>query len=71
VSDGTQTHRATIHLRDASARDFGLTDKDVLLPMDGRGLCTFFDLKVPRDAAPGTGTLFVNDTRITTIKVMK
>jgi hypothetical protein len=71
VGDGKQTRRALVHLRDAAQRDFVLADKNVALPIDGRGLCAFFDFQLPSDAASGAGTLFVNDTQITTIKVTK
>ena len=71
VGDGTQTRRAVIRLRDATQRDFVLSDKSVTLPIDGRGLCAFFDFQVPSDVASGVGVLFVNDTQITTMKVIK
>jgi hypothetical protein len=71
VGDGKQARRAVIRLHDASRRDFVLSDKSVTLPTDGRGLCTFFDLEIPTDAASGAGMLFVNDTQITTIRVTK
>ena len=71
IGDGRQTRRVAIRLRDAAQRDFVLSDKSVTLPVDGRGLCTLFDFQMPSDAASGTGTLLVNDTQITTIKVMK
>jgi hypothetical protein len=71
VGDGKQTRRVVIRLRDAAQSDFVLSDKSVTLPVDGRGLCTLFDFQMPSDAASGTGTLLVNDTQITTIKVMK
>jgi len=71
VGDGKQARRAVIRLHDASRRDFVLSDKSVTLPTDGRGLCTFFDLDIPTDAASGAGMLFVNDTQITTIRVTK
>ncbi len=71
VGDGKQTRRAVIRLRDAAQRDFVLSEKDVTLAIDGRGLCAFFDFQVPRDAASGAASIWVNDTPITTIKVTK
>ncbi|MCI0477672.1 MAG: hypothetical protein L0Y55_15620 [Anaerolineales bacterium] len=71
VGDGKQTRRAVIRLRDAAQRDFVLSEKSVTLPMDGRGVCAFFDFQMPRDAASGAGVLIVNDTPIATIKVIK
>ncbi len=69
--DGQQRRHITIRLRDASARDFVLQENDVTLPPQGRGGCLFFDVRLPRDAAIGTGTLWVNDVQIATMKVTR
>jgi len=67
--DGQQRRHITIRLRDASARDFVLQENDVTLPPEGRGGCWFADVQLPRDAAPGAGTVWVNDRQIATVRV--
>jgi hypothetical protein len=67
--DGQQRRHITIRLRDASARDFVLQENDVTLPPEGRGGCLFADVQLPRDAAPGAGTVWVNDRQIATVRV--
>ncbi|MEW5718840.1 MAG: glycosyltransferase family 39 protein [Chloroflexota bacterium] len=71
VGDGKQTRRALIRLRDAAQRDFVLSDKGVTLPIDGRGLCAFFDFQMPRDAASGAASVWVNDIQIATVPIVK
>jgi hypothetical protein len=71
IGDGKQALRAVVKWRDASKRDFVLADKDVTLPMDGRGLCTLLDLTVPQDALAGAGAILVNDVRIGTVQVTR
>jgi len=71
IGDGKQSSRAVIKLRDAAKRDFVLADMNILLPSDGRGLCTFSDFTVPQDVAPGAGSIFVNDVKIGTINVTR
>lgn len=67
--DGTHTRHIVIWLRDAAARDFVLLEKDVTLVREGRGSCLFADLRLPREVAIGTATLWVNDVQIATVKV--
>ncbi|MCX7839266.1 MAG: glycosyltransferase family 39 protein [Anaerolineae bacterium] len=69
--DGTHTRRIVIRLRDTTARDFVLLEKDVTLAREGRGICLFADVQLPREVAPGTATLWVNDVQITTVRVMR
>lgn len=63
------TRHSVIHLRDGSAHNFVLLEKDVTLVREGRGSCLFADLQLPRDVAIGTATLGVNDVQIATVKV--
>jgi hypothetical protein len=70
IGDGKQAHRANIHLRDESQRDFLLSESNILLPIDGRGLCTWFDFQMPTNAATGAATIWVNETQIGPIQVI-
>jgi 4-amino-4-deoxy-L-arabinose transferase-like glycosyltransferase len=69
AGSGSITRNATIHLRDSTGRDFPLAEPPVIPPAQGRGLCTFLDLRAPSDAAAGAATIFVNNTRITTFNI--
>jgi hypothetical protein len=71
IGDGKLTSSTTIRLRDASKKDFVLAEKPLTLSADGRGLCTLFDLQLPKESANGTGTLFVNDTQVGQVNVTK
>ncbi|MBI5305950.1 MAG: glycosyltransferase family 39 protein [Chloroflexi bacterium] len=68
AGDGKQAQRAVIRLRDAALRDFVLADKTVTIPVEGRGLCAFFDLQLA-NAAPGQATLFVNEVKVGNLQV--
>jgi hypothetical protein len=56
--------QVTIRMRDAAQRDLTVTQANVKLPNDGRGLCSFFDVQLPPDVAPGAASLWVNDAKI-------
>jgi 4-amino-4-deoxy-L-arabinose transferase-like glycosyltransferase len=71
VGDGKQTGNAIVKLRDAAGRDFTLVEKTITLPIESRGLCTFFDLQMPPNTAPGQGSIFVNDAKLSTLKVVR
>lgn len=71
VGDGKQTQNLIVKLRDSSGRDYTLAEKTITLPVEGRGLCTFFDLQMPQNAAPGQGSIFVNDVKLSTLNVVR
>ncbi len=60
-----------IRLQDATKRDVTLAQSDIIIPGVGRGLCTLFDLRAPSDAAIGAATIFANDSKITTLNVIR
>jgi hypothetical protein len=66
VGDGTTTRRVSIRMGSVT-----LVEKNITLPTDGRGLCTLFDLQVPRDIAPGASPVFVNDVKVSTLNVSR
>ena len=70
-ADGEQSPRVIVKVRDASKRDFVLTEQTIALPVEARGLCTFFDFSVPQGAVAGIGSIFVNDTKISTIQITR
>ncbi len=63
--------RVTVHLQDAAKRDLILAEASVSLPNDGRGLCSFFDIKLPPEVAAGAASLWANDAKIADVKVSK
>lgn len=68
---GQATQRLVITLRDAAQRNFLLHDQSFVLPNEGRGLCTFFDFPLSPDAAPGTGSIWINQNQIATIDITR
>ncbi len=71
VGNGLPARSAAIQLRDAANREFALADRSIVLPAEGRGLCAFFDLRAPADAAVGTANIFVNHFKIATLNVTR
>lgn len=71
VGKGQETQHLTVTLRDAAQHHFLLRDQSFGLPNEGRGLCTFFDFSVSPDAAPGLGSIWVNETKIATIDITR
>jgi len=71
AGNGLPAHSTSIHLRDSAGRDFALTERQVALPMEGRGLCTLFDLRAPPDAAAGAATIFADNSKITTLNITR
>lgn len=57
------TQSLAIRLQDPAKQDVTLTQGDVQIPMDGRGLCTFYDLKVPAGVQAGPASLYVNNSK--------
>jgi hypothetical protein len=51
--------------------DNRLMEGAIQIPVDGRGLCSFYDLTVPAGAAEGPAGLWVNDTKLTDVTVSK
>jgi hypothetical protein len=54
-----------LHLQDVSRRDVTLAQGSVRIPIEGRGLCTFYDLAVPSGFQPGEASLWLNDSKLT------
>ncbi|HEX7593309.1 MAG TPA: hypothetical protein VF429_03985, partial [Anaerolineae bacterium] len=71
VGNGLPARSASVQLRDAANREFALADRSIALPAEGRGLCTFFDLRAPADAAVGAADIFVNHFKIATLNVTR
>lgn len=69
--DGAIQRGASLRLRDASRRDFALAEKTIALPVDGRGVCTLFDLRAPADLAPGAASILVNEVKITSLNIVR
>jgi 4-amino-4-deoxy-L-arabinose transferase-like glycosyltransferase len=69
--NGSASRTATVHLVDASKREFVLAEKDFRAPAEGRGICTLFDLAAPPDLAPGPGSIVVNGTTIATLNFVR
>lgn len=70
-SDGAKGQNAKIHLKDSAGHEFPLTEVTIVPPAANRGLCSFFDLKLPAESAEGTGGIYVNDFKIADIKVTR
>jgi hypothetical protein len=71
IGKGQDTQRLSVTLRDAAQHNFLLHAQSFILPNEGRGLCTFFDFTVSPDATPGSGSIWVNETRIATIDITR
>ncbi len=69
VGDGKPSRQATIQLRDAANTEFTLNEQAIALPDVNRGLCTFFDFKMPQVIASGNGALFVNDVEFANVMI--
>jgi hypothetical protein len=53
----------SVRLQDAAKRDVLLAQGSVNIPVEGRGLCAFYDLTVPSGVQPGAATLWVNNSK--------
>ena len=71
VGKGQDTQRLSVTLRDAAQHNFLLHAQSFILPNEGRGLCTFFDFTLSPDVTPGSGSIWVNETRIATIDITR
>ncbi len=71
AGDGTVKARAQIHFQDASKRIFLLSERQIAVPPEGKGLCTLFDLAAPPDLSEGPGTILVNDVKIANMNVLR
>jgi len=69
VGAGKPSRQAIIQLRDAANTEFTLNEQAIALPDANRGLCTFFDFKMPQVIAAGNGTLFVNDVEFANVMI--
>jgi len=58
------TEPIAVHLQDAARRDVTLTQGTVRIPVEGRGLCTFYDFRLPVGLQPGAATLWVNNFKL-------
>jgi 4-amino-4-deoxy-L-arabinose transferase-like glycosyltransferase len=65
VANG-RTEQVTVRLRDAV-----LSESAIKIPAEGRGLCSFFDLTVPGNLAPGAASVSVNGLRIADVNLVK
>jgi hypothetical protein len=71
VGDGTMENAVQIRLQDASKREFLLAEKQIRIPSEDRGLCTFLEVRAPDEVAPGTGAILVNGIQIATLDVVR
>ncbi|MBI5035034.1 MAG: glycosyltransferase family 39 protein [Chloroflexi bacterium] len=71
VGDGNKSIHTVVKLRDATKKDFVLVDQNILLPADGRGRCTFFDLTAPQIVSMGPAAILVNDVQIGTLSILR
>lgn len=62
--DGKTARHVSVRLQNTI-----LAEREILLPPEGRGLCSLFDLRAPVNIAPGSRALFVNDIKIGTLSV--
>jgi hypothetical protein len=46
-----------------------LVDAPIKIPAEGRGVCSFFDLRVPANFPTGAGSIWVNNSKIGEMKV--
>jgi hypothetical protein len=58
-----------VHLQDAAKRDVTLAQGTVKIPIDGRGLCTFYDFTMPDNVQSGPATLWVNNSKVAGMNV--
>lgn len=66
-----RTERMTVRLKDAKQQDSVLIETQVRTPPEGRGLCSFFDFRMPVEFAPGPATIWVNDSELAGLNLTK
>lgn len=65
------TEYVTVRLRDAANRDVTLAQSEVKVAAEGRGVCTVYDFRIPRDLEPGAGSFWINDSKIADVNLTK
>ncbi|MCI0478672.1 MAG: hypothetical protein L0Y55_20715, partial [Anaerolineales bacterium] len=55
----------------SAAQDSVLLDAQIKIPAEGRGICTLYDLRVPANCPAGAASIWVNNSKITDMKVVK
>ncbi len=63
--------RMTVQLKGAGQQNSALIETQVMIPPEGRGLCSFFDFRVPSDFAPGPATIWVNHSELAGLNLTK
>jgi hypothetical protein len=67
----TSTQKIEVRLRDQNSQDFVLGERTINVPTEGRGVCSLLDLHLPPGVSMGTGTIWVNDSKIATITLVQ
>ncbi len=65
------TEKMIVRMKGAGQQDSVLIETQVKTPPEGRGLCSFFDFRVPSDFAPGPATIWVNNSELAGLKLTK
>jgi hypothetical protein len=63
--------KIVVGLRDSQQQAWQLAELDLAMPPEGRGMCSFFDLRVPADFPPGTAGVWVNNSKIANLQVVR
>jgi hypothetical protein len=63
------TEPIAVRLQDAAKRALTLTQGNINVPVDGRGVCTFYELTLPAGVQPGAASLWVNDSKFAELTV--
>jgi hypothetical protein len=57
------TEPFAVRAQDSAKHEVTLKQDDVNIPIEGRGVCTFYDFSVPSGVEPGAATLWVNNSK--------
>lgn len=71
AGDKKSTRPVSIALNDAAGQETNLASGDTPIPQAGRGICTWYDLEVPGQAAVGIAHILVNGVEIDTVNMTR
>lgn len=62
--------QVTVQLRKATLAST-LVDAEIKIPPEDRGLCSFFDLRIPADFPAGAAAIWVNNSKIADMQIIR
>lgn len=71
AGDKAAIRPVSVQLHDSTGKVVATANGNISIPQAGRGICTWYDLNVPPQTAPGIARITVNDVEIDSIGVTK